>query len=168
MCNVYIIKLHPNNPKSFEVCLKNNVIGVGWRLGNGDYNTIDEYKKARKDYPKFSNEASLSLAINTFESIIENGGALLWTQSPDGEYYLCKTNGEYSYHGHDDKNNKEYIDADMINCLDCKKFHNIPPKFVPKTIMRKIEMHFTISELMGRDMELTCNLYKYEPVKKSL
>jgi hypothetical protein len=127
---VFIIKIKPDGENSFAFCQEKGLIGIGWKLDNGIPKTLDDYERLRgEENRKFSNEASLSRALNVFKEL-ENGG-LIWTISPDKEYYLCKTDGKYSYHGDKD----EYIEADVINCLDCVFYKIGASTIVPSKII---------------------------------
>ena len=138
---VFIIKVKPDGENSFEFCREKGLIGIGWRLKRGIPKTLEDYECLRKENPKFSNEASLSRALNIFKEL-KNGG-LIWTISPAKEYYLCKTDGTYTYYGDKD----DYIKADIINCLDCVYYKIGPSTIVPSQVIDKIGLPVTAQSI---------------------
>lgn len=130
---VFCVKINTKGKNPFNFCLGRDIVGIGWGLKHGNPNTIDEYERLRGDNnEKFDNDASLSRALNIFKEL-ENGG-LIWTISPDNEYYLCKTNGKYTYHG----NEEEHINADIINCLDSEFYKIGPATIVPDEVVKNL------------------------------
>lgn len=131
---IFTMKINPDGDNSFDFCLQKGLIGVGWKLANGTPVTLDDYERLRKDNPKFENESSLSRALNIFKEL--KGGGLIWTISPSKEYYLCKTDGTYSYHGDE----PDHMEADIINCLDCIFYKIGPSTIVPTEVVNKIKL----------------------------
>ena len=131
---VFCIKINTKGKNPFNFCLGRDIVGIGWGLKHGSPNTIDDYERLIKENQTqtFTNKSFLSRALNIFKEL-ENGG-LIWTISPEKEYYLCKTNGKYTYHG----NEEEHIKADIINCLDSEFYKIGPATIVPDEVIKNL------------------------------
>ena len=154
---VYIIKIHPINPKAFQFCKRNNIIGFGWSLKSKDNpTTICEYDYMRKQEPDLRKKASLTRSIKAFTKLQEHGG-YIWTRGSDKNYYLCKTNGEYSYNGND----RKYKRVDVINCID-SCFYQVGEALVPTQIIKQYKTRGTTKEVNEKTaIELTEEIYQF-------
>ncbi len=113
--NVWRLHLNPsykayNHTKQelFDLCIKDQVIGVGW-LGI-TIRTEDESLIRKQAYEAYKNDkpAGCYKAINAMRKM--QVGDLIWTRY-NGNYYLCKVNGRWS----DQPNLEKYIPFDITN-----------------------------------------------------
>ena len=169
MLRTYVIKLHPNNPRVFDFCRGNCVIGVGWRLNI----TVAERVKSIDDFDSLreselitplsgADKSSLTRSVNYLKEIVENDGGLLWTKTEEDDYYLCHTNGIYSYRGSEREEDKNFVALDVVNCLDCEHFYYIPKYLVPSQITRNYRAFYaTLSKTDEETEKQTNALYNY-------
>jgi len=85
---MYLFRIHirPNGGsadirKTFDYCLRNGVLGVGWRL-NSIKNT-----KNWDDYFKDASQIYDDLSICKYIKKWVNKDDLVWTRDADGEYF---------------------------------------------------------------------------------
>ena len=114
--SVYRIHVRPkgglaNSKVSFEYCLKENVLGLGWQTKTQNNNASwEEYEwEASEIYG--SSELS---RVRYFKRNLKNGD-LIWTRDTEGNYYLCKVASEWEYFS-----NSEAQDADIVNIVRCQ------------------------------------------------
>lgn len=116
--SVYRIHIRPKgglaNPElSFQYCLKEQVLGVGWQT---------ESQRSGVPWSEYENEAAeiygsgeLSRVRYLKDHIKPND--LLWTRDTKGNYYLAKVLSGWEYY-----TNKEAQEADITNVVRCKLF----------------------------------------------
>lgn len=85
-----------DKPTSFQFCLTNGIIGIGWGLADETEkpNTISEYRKLRTT----PITRQLSTALNQMEKM--NIGDYVWTVDTSTAiptYYLCMLESNYKY-----------------------------------------------------------------------
>ena len=115
--NIFRLHIRPKsgeaNPrKSFDYCLRNSILGMGWVVGEATSITWDDYLvKATAKYGP--NALSLLSRVKYFRNKVQVDD-LLWTRDADGKYYLAKVVKPWRYYA-----NHESIEADIANICDC-------------------------------------------------
>lgn len=95
---------------SFEYCLKENVLGLGWQTNSQDNSASwDEYEKEASE---IYGSSDLSRVRYLKNNIRRND--LIWTRDTQGNYYLAKVESEWEYFS-----NKEAQEADIVNVVRC-------------------------------------------------
>ncbi len=141
--NIWRINLKPSsipnvNPRQF--CLKNGVVGVGWRISEDKINpTFEEYYNIGKEWYGDSN-SSWEVAINAISKRMKIND-LIWTRDKQNNYYLGRIIGEWEY-----QCSKENLESDIINVRKCDwvkigTVDSVPGKLVnsfipPRTLQR--------------------------------
>jgi hypothetical protein len=93
-------------PTTFDYCLKNGILGVGWRT-NSNKNT--------KNWDEYFNEASQihdNLQICKYINKWVNEGDLVWTRDAAGQYYLARVTSGWEYWTSQEAND---LDIDVAN-----------------------------------------------------
>lgn len=93
-------------PTTFDYCLKNGVLGVGWRT-NSNKNT--------KNWDEYFNEASQmhdNLQICKYINKWVSEGDLVWTRDAVGQYYLARVTSGWEYWTSQEAND---LDIDVAN-----------------------------------------------------
>jgi len=113
---VYRIHIRPKgglaNPKvSFDYCLKENVLGLGWQTEtqNSDV-TWEEYETEASE---IYGSDELSRVRYLKDNLIKDD--LIWTRDADGNYYLGKVVSEWEYYS-----NLKAQNADIVNVVRCE------------------------------------------------
>jgi len=106
---MYLFRIHirpsggsANMKETFEYCLKNGLLGVGWKI---------ESNKNIADWDEYNSEASkIHDNLNVCKYIKKwlNAGDLVWTRDINGEYYLARVTSGWEYWM-----DKEAIDRDI-------------------------------------------------------
>lgn len=124
--NLWRINIKPDvknreNPREF--CINNNILGVGWSVGDEKNMSWEEYyDKALKKY-YYKNEDSKEVkdggvswwkALNAICNRMKEGD-LCWARDEKGIYYLGKITGDWKYR-HED----EYQQLDLVNIRECE------------------------------------------------
>jgi len=114
--NVYRIHIRPGgtagHQTTFQYCLKNNVLGLGWRIpGKSVIRTKDwneYYRKASKIYDK----------LNTCQYIQKwvADGDLVWTRDPAGQYYLAYVTSGWEYWTSQESVDQDIDIANVFRC----------------------------------------------------
>src|SRR5947209_928507 len=96
--NIFRLHIRPKggeaNPRrSFDYCLRNSILGMGWPVGEAASITWDDYQvKATAKYgPK-----ALS-RVRYFRNKVQVDD-LLWTRDAGGKYYLAKVVKPWRYY----------------------------------------------------------------------
>jgi len=93
-------------PTTFDYCLKNGILGVGWRT-NSNKNT--------KDWDEYFKEASQihgNLQICKYINKWVSEGDLVWTRDAVGTYYLARVTSGWEYWTSQEAND---LDIDVAN-----------------------------------------------------
>lgn len=138
--NVYRIHIRPkgglaNSKLSFEYCLKENVLGLGWPTETQNNNVAwEEYESEASEIYGGSELSRVRYLKNNLKK-----DDLIWTRNEEGNYYLGKVVSEWEYFS-----NPEARDADIVNVVRCELIRvpsvdDVPGKVVacfrpPKTI----------------------------------
>lgn len=112
---VYRIHIRPKgglaNPKlSFDYCLKESVLGLGWQTESQNSNASWEEYEA--EAARIYGSGELSRLRYLKNNLKEND--LVWTRDAEGNYYLAKVVSEWEYFS-----NSEAQDADIVNIVRC-------------------------------------------------
>ena len=128
-----------NNVDPRQFCLKNNIVGVGWRIDEETKTlTWDEYhSQASKIY----GDRSWKTALNAIKKGIKIDD-LIWTRDKQNNYYLGRIKGDWIY-----QSSKESLEADVINVRECDwvkigTVDSVPGKlinsFIPARTVQKV------------------------------
>jgi len=140
--NVFRIHLRPkggsaNMETTFDYCLKNRILGVGWRTKTND-NT--------KDWNEYFQEASeIHKNLNICKYIKKwiREGDLVWTRDAIGHYYLAMVTSGWEYWvGNDAKK----LDIDIANIFRVK-FRKIEIDAVPGKTIASFRARRTIQKI---------------------
>lgn len=98
-----------NYEASYDLCLRKNVIGVGWRVTESfspdPLSLVDYLALGRTRYPEHN---SLNMAIGRLNSMQQND--LVWIRHPDRRTHLCRIVGPWDY-----RDAAEYRWVDIVN-----------------------------------------------------
>lgn len=145
---------------SFDYCLKNGLLGVGWAISVGpgesiDWKTYEE--RAEKEYGNISKVKY----INKWVAKDPLSKDLIWTRTNDGHYYLGMILSPWEYF-----DNPEAREADIVNVfrVELKKVNieDVPGKVIacfrsPSTIQEIVDQtaicytKILWNELSGKD-----------------
>lgn len=113
---VYRIHIRPkgglaNSKVSFDYCLKENVLGLGWQTEKQNNGV------AWEEYESEASEIYGSGELSRVRYLKENlkKDDLIWTRDAEGNYYLGKVVSEWEYFS-----NPEAQDADIVNIVRCE------------------------------------------------
>lgn len=98
-----------NYEASYDLCLRKNVIGVGWRVTESfspDPLSLVEYLALGKTH--YPDNNSLNMAIGRLNSMQQND--LVWIRHPDRRTHLCRIVGPWNY-----RDAAEYRWVDIVN-----------------------------------------------------
>lgn len=125
------MKLNPTGGENpFEFCLRQKIVGFGWGV-DGSPKNIEEYKNLLSKQ-KLYLEENANRAASTFAKV--NKGDIIWTFDKNGEYYICRINGDYAY-----SNKPEYKKAHIVNYKSCSVFYKIGSgNLVPNAIIHSL------------------------------
>jgi hypothetical protein len=142
MSKVYRIHIRPggglaNSKISFEYCLKQNVLGVGWQVPteSDEKLTWEQYEeRALTQYKNIQ-------VVRYFKNRIKEGD-LLWTRGIDGSYYLARALSAWEYYDNDSAR-----DADIVNICHVKMLQISNPDDVPGKVISCFRASRTIQEI---------------------
>lgn len=129
---MYIFRIHirpqggsADMKTTFEYCLKNKLLGVGWRT-ESERNTKnwDEYFIEAE---KIHDNLNVCKYIKTWVSM----GDLVWTRSHDGQYYIARVLSGWEYWTSEEAKKKDIDIANVFRC-EIKKVEidDVPGKVV--------------------------------------
>lgn len=138
--SVYRIHIRPkgglaNAKVSFDYCLKENVLGLGWQITTDSKNiNWAEYELKATEIHGYSELSRVKYLKDNLKQ-----DDLIWTRDEVGNYYLCKVSSEWEY-----LSSPAAKDADIVNIVRCElrkvqSIDDVPGKVVacfrpPKTI----------------------------------
>jgi hypothetical protein len=92
---------------SYELCLKEKVIGVGWQVDADGPLLLERYLQILAGtYPQEFAAARTAVRLLDQMSLDD----LVWMRSPQGVYHLCKVKGPWEY-----RPRPEYQEVDVVN-----------------------------------------------------
>ncbi len=128
--NLYRIHIRPQGGTddmvaTFQHCLENNLLGVGWRVdGIGqttDWKVYEQIAKLRHD--------SLQQPRYIFNYVKPED--LVWTRDPRNQYYLAYVTGGWEYWTNQDGGEKDIDIGNIFRCDFCR----VPLDAVPGTVV---------------------------------
>ena len=105
--------------KSFEFCLQNNILGVGWCLRKEDstpYTPASMEECERWGREQYDSQRGFVMAIHALKEMAVDD--LIWTRH-NGVYYLCRVGSTWKYNCDPD-----HIYEDVVNYVDVE-FHKV-------------------------------------------
>lgn len=137
-----------DKPNSFQHCITNGIIGIGWGLADGTEkpSTVYEYKKLRTA----PMTRQLSIALNRMEKM--NSNDYVWTVdtlSAIPTYYLCKLQSSYEYFGKDIQET-----CGIANGFRCSYHAVKSEELIPSSVIRYLNGKGLIFEIVN-DNEIT-------------
>ena len=146
------------DPKvSFEYCLKEKVIGVGWQA---------EELHSTKNWEEYYAQMSDCWNDRRFKVVayIKNNikkGDLIWTRNNISEYYLCKVRSGWEYYATD-----KAKEADVVNIVRCyfakiPYIDEVPGKVLASLCLRKSIQGVGYNQLAQYSK---CLWNKYSPI----
>ena len=152
---MYVFRIHirpgdgtANMRTTFDYCLRNGVLGVGWRTESG---------RNTKDWNEYLSEASPihdNLNIPKYMHRWVTPGNLVWTRDPDGRYYLVYVISPWEYWQAPEGRNQ---DIDIANIFRCK-FQEVEIDSVPGTVVASFRARRTLQEIQD---DKTCEYSKF-------
>ena len=145
---MYLFRIHirpgggsANMEDTFRYCLKNEILGVGWRV---------EAKTSILDWDEYIEEASKihdNLNVCKYIKKWVSEGDLVWTRDTHGEYYLSKVLSGWEYWM-----NQEAIehDIDIANIFHVL-FQKVSIDQVPGKVIACFRAPRTIQEIAGKE-----------------
>ena len=116
---------NPDMHATFQYCLDNGVLGVGWRVAGlantahwGSYEQVAQAVHGSLQQPRY-----------IYQYV--RPGDLVWTRDPAAKYYLARVTGGWEYW--QDCAGRE-LDVDIANVFRCD-FHSIELEDVPGTVV---------------------------------
>ena len=111
--------------KSVELCLRDNIIGIGWRVDRRPSSKEEYFKLGEKRHGSSSSWKSNSRAI--LYKMHEDD--LVWIRDTNGIYYLGRICGDWEY-----RDNEENLQVDIINIRPVEKFYKVGTRVAGKII----------------------------------
>lgn len=126
-----------NMQETFRHCLKNGVLGVGWR--------VKGLRKGSKWERYFAKASKLYGKVRNCEYIHNNVGRndLVWTRDPAGAYYLARVKSGWKYWPAPETNG---YDIDIGNVFSCS-LHRINLDEVPGKVVACFRSPRSIQEI---------------------
>ena len=110
---------------TFQYCLNNGLLGVGWRLN--EYRYISDWA----EYEAKASEIHNNLSTCRYIEKRVNVGDLIWTRDTEGEYYLARALSGWEYW---QSQNGVDLDIDIANIFRCDirkiEIDSVPGKVV--------------------------------------
>jgi len=122
---------------TFAYCLREGVLGVGWRTSSG---------RNTRDWNEYYGEASReheNLAVCKYIHKWVTPGDLVWTRDPSGHYYLARVLSGWEYWQTEEARR---LDVDIANIFRCE-FKSIDTGDVPGKIVACFRASRTIQEI---------------------
>lgn len=139
---------------SYALCLRKNVIGVGWRVTerfSPDPLPLVEYLTLGKTrYHKDYN--SWNMAIGRLKSMQQND--LVWIRHPDRRTHLCRVVGPWDY-----RDAAEYVWVDIVNVRPVEIIE-VGAEAVPRVIESRFAGGSTIDPVKNEGELATITLWR--------
>jgi hypothetical protein len=147
--NVFRLHIRPGGGRgdpalSFEHCLAENVLGLGWAVGLPPESrpTWDEYEALAKVEHRGKNGEEADLGRVRFLHSRVRARDLIWTRDTRGGYYLAKVESPWEYH-----ETPASRDADMVNFVRCRILAVPEPDDVPGKVVACFRAQSTIQSI---------------------
>lgn len=113
---------------TFDYCLRNNLLGVGWRAaGLRNHASWEEFANAANQI--YLNPRELQICRYMKKRVGPDD--LIWTRSPHGQYYLAKVESGWEYWKSDEA---DELDIDVANIVRCSfvrvELDSVPGKVI--------------------------------------
>ncbi len=131
---------------SFSVCLKKNILGVGWQVAceEGEKLTWDEYwRRSETTHSGSSWRGNL-----TRIGIDMRQGDLVWTRDTRGLYYLARVTSKWKY-----LNTNENRKDDIVNVRSVRMFEVGLETHVPGKIVATFRARMTVQRIADSTIE---------------
>ena len=130
---------------SFEHCLAENVLGLGWAVGLPPETrpTWDEYEALAKIKHRRKNGEDADLGRVRFLHSRVRARDLIWTRDTRGKYYLAKVESPWEYH-----ETPASRDADIVNFVRCRILAVPEPDDVPGKVVACFRARRTIQSIV--------------------
>jgi len=138
---MYVFRIHirpqggsADMKTTFDYCLKNGILGVGWRTSS-DRNT----KKWDEYFAEASQEHD-DLNVCKYIHREVHKGDLVWTRNPEGDYYIAQVTSGWEYWTTKESRRLDIDIANVFRCIFNKvSIYEVPGKIVacfraPRTI----------------------------------
>jgi len=144
--NIFRIHIRPtgglnNKEFSFEYCVKNNLLGVGWQISKEPNEMIDWDTYEKKAVEEHEGDISVVRYIKQWVS----KGDLVWTRDTEGQYYIAKILSPWEYF-----ENQEAKDADIVNIFRVKMIKIGSTDEVPGKIIACFRAQRTIQAIYDK------------------
>ena len=130
---------NPDMDATFQYCLDNRLLGVGWRVRvDGLQNTQNwgVYREAAaQEHDNIQQPQFIQKNVQPRD--------LVWTRAPCGQYYLAKVTGGWEYWMNEEGRNKDFDIANIFRC----KFHQVKLDAVPGRVVRSFTRGRTIQSI---------------------
>ena len=146
---MYIFRIHIRpgggleDPKlSFDYCLNNNLLGVGWQIPKKPDEHIDWDTYEKRSIIEY--EGKVPTKVNYIKEWVSKDD-LVWTRDTKGQYYLARVLSPWEYY-----DNPNARDADIVNIfrVELKKVGMIDE--VPGKVIASFRGRGTIQEITGQ------------------
>jgi len=139
---IYRLHIRPKGGKAntktvFNYCLKNNILGVGWRVTK---------ETTELDWENYSKKAKEIFGKTNIVNYLKNKvkiNDLIWTRDEIGGYYLAKVRSEWKYFNTVEANEK---DIDIANIVEVD-FLKIPTEEVPGKVIACFRATLTLQAI---------------------
>ncbi len=142
-----------NYGASYDLCLRKNVIGIGWRVTerfSPDSLSLVEYLTLAKTH--YPDDNSLNMAIGRLKSMQQND--LVWIRHPDRRTHLCRIVGPWDY-----RDAAEYLWADIVNVRPVEIIE-VSAEAVPRVIESRFAGGSTIDPVKNEGELATITLWR--------
>jgi len=124
-------------PATFDYCLKNGFLGVGWRVPNfANTKNWSEYQEAAQNHHD-------SFQGSSYINRLVKAGDLVWTRDTLGQYYLAQVTSAWEYWSCQEADEK---DIDIANIFRCT-IRPVEIDSVPGKVVASFRARRTIQEV---------------------
>lgn len=147
MPNIYRLHVRPTGGRgdkrsSFQYCLDNRVLGVGWALDEPLNQSIDWAEYVEKATIQYGSSHEISRVRYFHDHVKPND--LIWTRDLDGQYFLGRVLAPWRY-----DNTQAARDADVVNVMPCDIRVVGPADAVPGTVIANFRAPKAIQPIVG-------------------
>lgn len=126
---------------SYELCLKEGVIGVGWQVeSDGPLPlTLEKYLQLLAEtYPDEASAGKTAIRLLSEMAI----GDLVWMRSPQGVYHLCQVEGPWEYRSRREHREVDVVNVRPVRIVEVGVSIHVPGKviacFIPRRTVQRI------------------------------
>ena len=165
---VYRIHIRPESAVTqnpFDLCKKNNILGIGWRL---DEKNLEKFKEESnfENYKKlvleqYNKDNGLKKVINCYSEIEEDD--LIWARDRDNIFYICRVTNKWQYsyeHANDVNDIFSYFPVEYVKVGTIEE--------VPGKVVNSFRPNATLQRIHGKSIfEMTKKIYNRKLGNKS-